>query len=94
MSKKSRLDALLNVLLAQPSGSAPSGDESWSLPVFAESEVQPEKVDMTTVLHPDGRMSQYPPSDKWDDWVEWDGRVWPKRVARRYTLVPTTCFNC
>ncbi|MFQ5921865.1 MAG: molybdopterin-dependent oxidoreductase [Anaerolineales bacterium] len=49
---------------------------------------------MTTVLHPDGRMSQYPPPEKWDDWVEWDGKVWPKRVARRFTLVPTVCFNC
>jgi anaerobic selenocysteine-containing dehydrogenase len=26
--------------------------------------------------------------------VEWDGKEWPKRVARRYTLVPTVCFNC
>ncbi len=94
MSNTSRLDAFLSVLLAQPSGSSEAGDGSWSLPVFTESDVQPEKVDMTTVLHPDGRMSQYPPSAKWDDWVEWDGRVWPKKVARRYTLVPTTCFNC
>ncbi|MFC2085600.1 molybdopterin-dependent oxidoreductase [Bacteroidota bacterium] len=51
-------------------------------------------MDLTTVQHPDGRISQYPPSDKWDDWVEWDGKEWPKRVARRYTLVPTVCFNC
>ena len=32
--------------------------------------------------------------DMWDDWVEWDGKESPKRVARRYTLVPTVCFNC
>ncbi|HAY36251.1 MAG: molybdopterin-dependent oxidoreductase [Bacteroidetes Order II. Incertae sedis bacterium] len=49
---------------------------------------------MTTVLHPDGRMSQYPPVEKWDDWVEWDGKHWPRKVARHYTLVPTVCFNC
>jgi anaerobic selenocysteine-containing dehydrogenase len=49
---------------------------------------------MTTVQHPDGRLSQYPPPEKWDDWVEWDGKSWPQRVARRYTLVPTVCFNC
>lgn len=64
------------------------------LPAFSETELQPEKVDMTTVQHPDGRMSQYPPTEKWDDWVEWDGKLWPQKVARRYTLVPTTCFNC
>ena len=66
----------------------------FGLPTFAESDVQPEPVDLETVLHPDGRMSQYPPHEKWDDWVEWDAKAWPRRVARRYTLVPTVCFNC
>lgn len=64
------------------------------LPDFSESELIPESVVMTTVMHPDGRMSQYPPPEKWDDWVEYDGKEWPKKVARRYTLVPTVCFNC
>ena len=36
----------------------------------------------------------FPPADRWDDWTEYDGKAWPKRVARRYTLVPTVCFNC
>ncbi|MDA1027808.1 MAG: molybdopterin-dependent oxidoreductase [Bacteroidetes bacterium] len=49
---------------------------------------------MTSVTHPDGRMSQYPPVELWNDWVEWDGKAWPKKVARHYTLVPTVCFNC
>ena len=39
-------------------------------------------------------MSQYPPAEKWDDWVEWDGRAWPRKVGRRYMLIPTICFNC
>ncbi|MBZ0122154.1 MAG: molybdopterin-dependent oxidoreductase [Sandaracinaceae bacterium] len=51
-------------------------------------------IKLTTVQHPDGRMSQYPPPGHWDDWVEWDSKAWPRRVARRYTLVPTICFNC
>ncbi len=63
-------------------------------PVFADSELQPEPIDLTTVVHPDGRMSQYPPPEKWDDWVEYDGKAWPRKKARRYTLVPTVCFNC
>ncbi len=62
------------------------------LPDFAEAD--PSRVHMLEVTHPDGRMSQYPPSETWDDWVEWDGKQWPKRVARRYMLVPTVCFNC
>src|SRR5258705_13887416 len=40
------------------------------------------------------RLSSYPPYERWDDWVENDPKSWPKRVERRYSLVPTTCFNC
>ena len=58
------------------------------------AEVDEVPVDLTEVRHPDGRMSRYPPPDRWDDWVEWDGAKWPRKVARRYTLVPTICFNC
>jgi len=39
-------------------------------------------------------LESFPPRDRWDDWTELDSRAWPKRVARRYMLVPTTCFNC
>ncbi|MCB9687292.1 MAG: molybdopterin-dependent oxidoreductase [Alphaproteobacteria bacterium] len=62
------------------------------MPTFAEHDGQPVKL--TEVRHPDGRMSQYPPPSRWDDWVEWDAKAWPNKVARRYTLVPTICFNC
>jgi anaerobic selenocysteine-containing dehydrogenase len=40
------------------------------------------------------RMQQYPPPEAWDDWTEWDHRAWPRRIPRRYMLVPTVCFNC
>ncbi len=40
------------------------------------------------------RMQQYPPPEMWDDWVEWDNKQWPKKVAKHYMLVPTVCFNC
>lgn len=39
-------------------------------------------------------LSAYPPKDAWDDWVELDPRAWPRRVEKRYALIPTTCFNC
>src|SRR5574341_2646958 len=42
---------------------------------------------------PEG-LTNYPPAEKWDDWVEYDSRAWPQKVARRYMLVPTVCFNC
>ncbi len=51
-------------------------------------------VPLDEVVHADGRISRYPPSDRWDDWTEWDATAWPDRVPRRYTLVPTICFNC
>ncbi|MGH7501130.1 MAG: molybdopterin-dependent oxidoreductase [Longimicrobiales bacterium] len=39
-------------------------------------------------------LASYPPRERWDDWVELDSKSWPVRVEKRYTLVPTTCFNC
>jgi anaerobic selenocysteine-containing dehydrogenase len=39
-------------------------------------------------------LANYPPPEKWDDWVEYDPKAWPQKVARRYMLVPTVCFNC
>lgn len=94
-SKLSRLFAAVLKSPAQPAPAAATNVAGTDLPRYAESELRPEPVaEMTTVVHPDGRMSQYPPPEKWDDWVEWDGKLWPKKVARRYTLVPTVCFNC
>ena len=39
-------------------------------------------------------LNDYPPIEKWDDWVELDAKAWPRKVQRRYMLVPTICFNC
>jgi anaerobic selenocysteine-containing dehydrogenase len=39
-------------------------------------------------------LETFPPMEKWDDWVEYDAKAWPRKVEKRYTLVPTTCFNC
>lgn len=41
-----------------------------------------------------GHLSSHPPADRWEDWTELDARAWPRRVQKRYTLVPTVCFNC
>jgi anaerobic selenocysteine-containing dehydrogenase len=45
-------------------------------------------------LLPGSELTNFPPPDRWDDWVEYDARAWPKRVQHEYRLVPTTCFNC
>ncbi|NNK47332.1 MAG: molybdopterin-dependent oxidoreductase, partial [Gemmatimonadetes bacterium] len=39
-------------------------------------------------------LASFPPKERWNDWVELDSRSWPQRVEKRYTLVPTACFNC
>ena len=44
---------------------------------------------MTTVP-----LESFPPMDQWDDWMEYDASAWPKKVEKRYMLIPTTCFNC
>ena len=50
---------------------------------------------MTEYAGPSGiHLTAYPPRDRWLDWSELESTAWPKRVEKRYTLVPTTCFNC
>ncbi|HBF22590.1 MAG TPA: formate dehydrogenase, partial [Planctomycetes bacterium] len=39
-------------------------------------------------------LESFPPPEKWDDWTEYDPAAWPRKVERRYRLVPTVCFNC
>ncbi len=39
-------------------------------------------------------LESFPPPEKWDDWVEYDSKAWPRKVEKRYQLVPTICFNC
>ncbi|MCH8873261.1 molybdopterin-dependent oxidoreductase, partial [candidate division KSB1 bacterium] len=41
-----------------------------------------------------GQLTDYPPPDKWDDWVEYEATGWPRREAKNYMIVPTSCFNC
>src|SRR5690606_3726765 len=39
-------------------------------------------------------LESFPPLEQWDDWVEYESSAWPKKVEKRYRLIPTTCFNC
>lgn len=41
-----------------------------------------------------GELTNFPPVERWDDWVEYEATRWPDRIERRYMLVPTICFNC
>lgn len=44
---------------------------------------------MTTVS-----LEEFPPMDQWDNWIENDPDSWPLRQKKKYSLIPTTCFNC
>jgi anaerobic selenocysteine-containing dehydrogenase len=39
-------------------------------------------------------LASYPPVERWNDWEEYDAVAWPRKVKRRYALIPTICFNC
>ena len=43
---------------------------------------------------PAGGLASYPPVERWDDWQEYDAVAWPRKVEKRYSLIPTICFNC
>src|SRR5262249_40706571 len=43
---------------------------------------------------PSGGLAAYPPVERWDDWEAYDSAAWPRKVKRRFALVPTICFNC
>jgi anaerobic selenocysteine-containing dehydrogenase len=57
---------------------------------------------VTEPLHPVARdlqapaegLHRFPPAALWDNWEEFDSRAWPRKVKRRYSLIPTICFNC
>ena len=53
-----------------------------------------EKFAELTRLTEPGDLTNYPPPDKWDAWVEYDAKSWPRRVPKNYMIVPTSCFNC
>jgi anaerobic selenocysteine-containing dehydrogenase len=49
--------------------------------------------DIPSLTEP-GDLANYPPPEKWDDWVEYEAKSGQLREKREYTIVPTTCFNC
>ena len=47
-----------------------------------------------TLAAPASGLERYPPAARWDDWEELDSKAWPRKVKRRFQLIPTICFNC
>jgi anaerobic selenocysteine-containing dehydrogenase len=49
--------------------------------------------DLPPIVEP-GNLTDYPPPEKWDDWVEYEAKSGQKREKKNYMIIPTTCFNC
>ncbi len=60
----------------------------------AKEEMRPLNPAAMELEAPAGGLSAFPPSERWEDWVEYDPAAWPRKVEKHYTLVPTICFNC
>ncbi len=54
----------------------------------------PERSGRYPEEDPAWTLSSAPDPEHWDDWVEYEAAAWPRKVERRYSLVPTICFNC
>lgn len=42
----------------------------------------------------EGKLERYPSPDKWDHWIEYEAKSWPRKEKKEYSLIPTICFNC
>lgn len=49
--------------------------------------------DLPSLMEP-GKLQQFPPPEKWNDWEEYEATGWAKKEKKKYSIVPTTCFNC
>lgn len=41
-----------------------------------------------------GKLTDYPPPEKWDHWTEYEAKSGQRREKKNYMIIPTTCFNC
>src|SRR5688500_7683049 len=100
---KERLARFLNSVAglaksASPALAVPSGGPGSEVPLAGSiQQFKPASaagVQSVTLPEIPVGLNNYPPPERWTDWVEYDPKAWPKKVPRHYTLVPTVCFNC
>ncbi len=51
-------------------------------------------VDLPGARDRERPLRNFPPPQEWDSHVEYDAKAHPRKVAREFMLIPTTCFNC
>jgi anaerobic selenocysteine-containing dehydrogenase len=93
-----KLSRLARRLLGEAPAAAPADRSAPERPgraaAAAPAQTAPQPLPPPAARAANGELAAFPPPERWDDWVEHDPRAWPRRKARRYMLVPTTCFNC
>ncbi len=52
-----------------------------------------EDVMLEPIMEP-GKLTSYPPPEKWNEWTEHEAKGWARKEKKTYSIVPTTCFNC
>jgi len=57
-------------------------------------ELNSEKDEAIPRVAEEGKLTDFPPPEQWDDWSEYDPKSWPRKVKKNYSVIPTTCFNC
>ena len=58
------------------------------IPDLTESEIPKSE------MREPGPLSSYPPPEQWDDWEEYEATEWAQKKKKRYSIIPTSCFNC
>ncbi len=52
-----------------------------------------EQSAINSITEP-GKLTNYPPPEKWNEWEEYEAKGWARKEKKKYSIVPTTCFNC
>ena len=71
----------------------PSFIESLAEKLHLIPNLHHEMDELTPIVGP-GKLTDYPPPDKWDDWTEYEALSGQRREKKNYMIIPTTCFNC
>ncbi|MEP7148634.1 MAG: molybdopterin-dependent oxidoreductase [Acidobacteriota bacterium] len=72
----------------------PSFIESIAEKLHLIRDLHGEEMDALPPIVGPGKLTDYPPPDKWDHWTEYEAKSGQRREKKNYMIIPTTCFNC
>ena len=77
-----------------PSGHKPGFIETIAEKLHIIDNLHDESAPGLPRLTEPGDLTDYPPPERWDDWIEYEAKGWPQKEEKHYSIVPTACFNC